>query len=131
MLKPQLFSKLMRFAVVGVVVMMVFMGLNWLWGRWVGKQAAFLLSYPPALGLHFYLNRRWTFGCRRTDVPRQIRDYLAMVAATFLVQWAVFSALAAWTPLPGWLEAGVANAAQMAITFVVMQRRVFAEPSTP
>lgn len=122
---------MLRFAVVGLVVMLVFMGLNWLLGHGLGKQAAFLLSYPPALGLHFCLNRRWTFGCRRPDLHRQVRDYLAMVVATFLIQWAVFSALEAWTPLPGWIAAGVANAAQIAVTFVVMQRRVFAAPSAP
>jgi putative flippase GtrA len=114
---------------VGLVVMLVFMGLNWVLDHELAKQAAFLLSYPPALALHFYLNKRWTFGCRRTDVHRQIRDYLVMVAATFLVQWGVFSALAAWTPLAGWLEAGMANAAQMAITFAAMQWRIFAAPS--
>lgn len=128
MLKPEMFSKILRFAVVGCVVMAVFMALNWLLGRWCGKQAAFLIAYPPALALHFCLNKWWTFGCRRSDSHRQVGEYLLMVAGTFVLQWGVFAALSAWTPLPGWLEAGAANAAQMGVTFVVMQRRIFAAP---
>jgi putative flippase GtrA len=126
MLKPELISKVLRFAVVGCVVMGVFMGLNWLLGHWCGRQVSFLIAYPPALALHFSLNKWWTFGCQRTD-SRQVGEYLLMVAVTFAIQWAVFTALSAWTPLPGWLAAGAANAAQMAVTFAVMQRRIFAE----
>jgi putative flippase GtrA len=126
MVNQNLFWRVMRFAVVGGTVMVIFSALNWFFGRWMGRQAAFLVSYPPAIALHFCLNKWWTFGCQRTDATRQISEYLVMVAVTFLLQWAVFTALSAWTPLPGWLAAAVANAAQMVVTFVVMQRRVFA-----
>lgn len=125
-MESALFLRMMRFALVGATVMATFMALNWLFGHAFGKQAAFLLSYPPALGLHFYLNKRWTFGCDRSDTRRQVGEYLVMVAATFIVQWAVFTALTNWSTMPGWLAAGLANAAQMGITFVVMQRRIFA-----
>ena len=106
--------------------MMFFVAANWLLGHWMGKQAAFLVAYPPTLALHFSLNKWWTFGCQRTDAVRQVSEYLAMAAVTFVIQWAVFTAMVNWTPAPGWLAAGVANAAQMLVTFVVMQRRVFA-----
>ncbi|HEX3729659.1 MAG TPA: GtrA family protein [Opitutaceae bacterium] len=125
-MKSEFWTKVMRFGAVGLLVMGCFMGLNWLLSHWCGKQAAFLLSYPPALGLHFLLNKLWTFGCQRSDLGRQAGEYALMVAVTFLVQWGVFSALAATTAMPGWLEAGAANAAQMGITFFVMQRRIFA-----
>jgi putative flippase GtrA len=49
-----------------------------------------------------------------------------MVVVTFVIQWTVFTALTAWTPIPGWLAAAAANAAQMMVTFVAMQRKVFA-----
>jgi putative flippase GtrA len=48
-----------------------------------------------------------------------------MVGVTFLVQAAVFEALTRLTALPGWAAAGLANAAQMIITFVAMQYRIF------
>lgn len=124
--KSELVTRVVRFALVGGAVFLFFTSMNWALGLRLGKQAAFLIAYPPALGLHFFLNKKWTFGCVRTDVHRQAGEYALMAAGTFLVQWAVFSALAAATPLPGWMDAGLSNAAQMAITFVVMQRRIFA-----
>ena len=125
-LKPELVRRLLRFAVVGGTVMVFFMGLNWLFGRWAGATAAFLLAYPPALALHYSLNKWWTFGCERTDHARQVYEYLVMVAVTFVVQYAFFWLANGWFGLPGWLSAGIANAAQMVLTFVIMQRRVFA-----
>jgi putative flippase GtrA len=125
MLSRVLVIRLARFAAVGVAVAAVFMGLNWLLGPWVGKQAAFLLSYPPALAVHFCLNKWWTFSDRKTVTRRQIGEYLAMVGVTFLLQWSVFTALARWTTLPAWLEAGLANVAQTAISFLFMQARIF------
>ncbi|HVW21306.1 MAG TPA: GtrA family protein [Opitutaceae bacterium] len=125
-MQPETLSRLVRFGIVGALVMATFMGLNWLFGRRLRKQASFLLAYPPALALHFFLNKRWTFGDAGAADSRQVGEYLTMVAATFAVQWAVFSALAAWTRLPGWLAAGIANAAQVAITYFVMQHLVFA-----
>jgi putative flippase GtrA len=120
-----LVQKLVRFGVVGALVAAVFMGLNWLFGHAVGKQAAFLLAYPPALAVHFCLNKWWTFEQRQAATRRQVGEYLAMIAITFLIQWAVFGALSHWTRLPAWLEAGLANAAQVAVTFGFMQVRIF------
>jgi len=125
-LKPELIRRLVRFAVVGGMVMLFFMGLNWLIGRWTGPTVAFLLAYPPALALHYSLNKWWTFGCERADTARQITEYLVMVAITFVVQYAFFWLAHDRLGLPGWLSAGIANAAQMVLTFVIMQRRVFA-----
>jgi putative flippase GtrA len=124
-IKPELIRQLLRFAVVGANVMVFFMGLNWLLGRVTGATAAFLLAYPPALALHYALNKWWTFDCQRTDTARQVSEYLGMVVVTFVVQYAFFwlgHGIFGW---PGWLAAGFANAAQMVLSFVIMQRRVF------
>jgi putative flippase GtrA len=125
-LTPELVRRLVRFAVVGLVVMGFFMGLNWLFGRWTGPTVAFLLAYPPALVLHYALNKWWTFGCARTDTARQVTEYLGMVAVTFVVQYAFFWLGHDQFGWPGWFAAGFANAAQMALSFLIMQRRVFA-----
>jgi putative flippase GtrA len=130
-IKPELIRRLLRFAFVGGMVMAVFMGLNWLLGCWINPQVAFLLAYPPALALHYMLNKWWAFGCVRTDSTRQITEYLGMVAVTFVVQYGVFWLAHDRFGLVGWLSAGVANAAQMALTFVIMQRRVFTKISVP
>jgi putative flippase GtrA len=125
MSKPSLFQRLVRYGVVGGLVMGVFTGLNWLLGHWLGKDASFIIAYPPAVTLHFWLNKKWTFGCTRTDSGRQVTEYLGMVLVTFGVQAAIFKLLTSTTGLPGWVAAGAANAGQMAITFVVMQYRIF------
>jgi putative flippase GtrA len=121
-----LLEKMVRFGLVGLTVMAFFMGLNWLLARWLGADGAFLAAYVPALTLHFLLNKWWTFGDRRNHSRRQIGEYLAMVAVTFLIQMTVFKLVTHLTAWPSWLAAGAANAAQMAITFLVMQRRIFA-----
>jgi putative flippase GtrA len=123
--KSDFVRKVLRFGVVGVLVMLVFTGLNWLLGHRFGKDASFILAYPPSVALHFWLNKVWTFGCKRTDSSRQVSEYLIMVLVTFVVQAAVFKALTATTSMPGWAAAGAANAAQMVITYVAMQYRIF------
>lgn len=121
---PLVFT-LIRFAVVGGTVMLAFMGLNAVLAPRLGEQVAFLVAYVPAVALHFCLNKWWTFGCRRTDAGRQVSEYLVMVGITFLVQWSVFTALVTFTPVISWVAAGVANLAQMVLSFLIMQRRVF------
>lgn len=125
MLNAALFWKLIRFGVVGLTVMGVFMALNWWLAPMLGRQAGFIVAYIPAVALHFCLNKFWTFGCVRRDAARQVSEYVFMVVVTFLIQWSVFTALGAITVWPSWLNAGTANVAQMAVSFLMMQRRVF------
>jgi putative flippase GtrA len=131
MLKPELIWKLARFGAVGIGVMFVFMGLNWVLGHWLSEQVAFLCAYPPAVALHFLLNKRWTFADQRAASARQVGEYLVMVVVTFVIQWGVFTALRTLTTWPGWLAAGAANVAQMAVSFLMMQVRVFAAAHRP
>jgi putative flippase GtrA len=128
-LKPELIRKLFRFGLVGGVVMLTFMGLNLVFGKFFSAQVAFFMAYPPALALHYVLNRWWTFESKRTDHRRQLGEYLGMVVITFLVQYSIFRVSCDWIGLPGWLSAGIANAGQMILSFVLMQRKVFAEKS--
>lgn len=98
----------------------------------MGAQGAFLVSYPPALALHFGLNKWWTFGDRRATSARHVGDYLFSVVATFLIQWPAFTALHELFRLRGWLAAGGANAIQMAASYLLLKQRVFrAEPEAP
>lgn len=131
MVKPELFWKLARFGAVGIGVMVVFMALNGVLGLWLSEQVAFLCAYPPAVALHFFLNKRWTFADQRTASARQVGEYAVMVGVTFVIQWGVFTALRTWTTWPGWLAAGAANVAQMAVSFLMMQVRVFAASHRP
>lgn len=125
MIQPELFWKLLRFGAVGGAVMLFFAGENWILRHWFGTQASFLIAYPPAIGLHFLLNKYWTFGDTKSTGTRQVSEYLVMVAVTFVIQWLVYTAVVKWTSIPSPLAACIANAAQIAITFVVMNRRIF------
>ena len=104
----------------------VFTGLNWLLAPTLGEDPAFLVAYVPAVALHFCLNKWWTFGNERNDTARQVGEYLLMVLVTFVIQAGIFKLLTTFSPLPSWIAAGAANLGQMVVSFLVMQRRVFA-----
>jgi putative flippase GtrA len=127
LIRKLLALQIVRFGTVGVVVTGCFMGLNALFARVLGwpAQAAFLAAYPPALGLHFLLNKLWTFGDRRATTVRHVREYLLAAGLTFMIQWPAFTLLQSVGHLPGWLAAGSANLIQMAASFLLLQRRVF------
>jgi putative flippase GtrA len=117
--------RLLRFGTVGVTVMIFFMALNWALGRGLGPQLAFLAAYPPALLLHYLLNKRWTFADGTPTDARKVADYLHTVVVTFLIQWPVFTLAQAGLGLPAWAAAGLANLMQMIASFLLLQWRVF------
>jgi putative flippase GtrA len=117
--------RLLRFGTVGVVVMVFFMALNWAFGRLWGAQVAFFAAYPPALLLHYLLNKWWTFTDATPTDSRKVADYLHTVLVTFLIQWPVFTLAQALFGCPAWLAAGVANLTQMTASFLLLQWRVF------
>lgn len=129
MLNSILVKRLVRFAVVGGTVAGLFTGLVYLLTTPLGLWGAYLVAYPPAVGLHYSLNKWWTFGCTRTDTVRQVSEYLVMVGVTFVVQSFIFWLAASKFGLPGWLSAGVANVVQAILTYMAMQFRIFAEPA--
>jgi putative flippase GtrA len=123
--------RVLRYGVVGVLVMGVFTGLNWLLGHRFGKDASFNLAYLPAVAMHFWLNKKWTFGRVGTNTKREVSEYLVMFVVTFIIQKIVFKEITASTDLPGWVAAGISNAAQTIITFLAMQFRIFRKQSEP
>ena len=118
-------GKLIRFALVGLLVMGVFMALNWALGCFINEQAAFLSAYPAALILHFYLNKIWTFENHEKVNSKQLVTYALTVLITFIIQWSVFTFCRIWTSWPAWIIAGFANISQMAISYLMMKLKVF------
>ena len=126
MFKQELILRLLRFGVVGGGVTLVFMGLNWWFGPKLGPDLAYLAAYPLAVALHFVLNKWWTFGQQGAVKARQLSEYLGLMVVAFLIQTTVFKLLIHFTAMAPWLASGVATVAQMALAFLIMQRRVFA-----
>ncbi len=120
------YGQLFRFGVVGGTVTLTFMGLNHLIGRWCGKNLAFLLAYPPAVLLHFALNKWWTFEEQSQATAHQTGQYLLMTAVAFAIQWSMFQALTRWLKVRAWLASGVATVAQMSLAYLAMRLWVFA-----
>jgi len=120
-------NRLVRFGLVGGIVTVFFMGFNALLARGLGlgAQAAFLASYPPALALHFSLNKLWTFGDRRATSARHVGEYLFSVVVTFLIQWPAFTLLHGLFGIRGWVAAGGANVVQMTVSYLFLKHRVF------
>lgn len=120
-------GRILRFAAVGAVVTVFFMALNALFGRLVGlgPELAFIVSYPPALVLHFTLNKLWTFGDRRSTTHHQLGEYLFSVVVTFLIQWPSFLLFHKAMGLPGWIAAGGANLLQMSASYALLRWKVF------
>jgi putative flippase GtrA len=124
----KLFShRLVRFAAVGGTVTVIFMGLNALFSRTFGlsPSTAFLAAYPPALFVHYTLNKLWTFGDSRKTSGRHVAEYLTAVAITFAIQWPCFQLLHTYLHLRGWIAAGGANVLQMAASYALLKWRVF------
>jgi putative flippase GtrA len=127
MLKRLLSHRLVRFGAVGGIVTVCFMGFNALLGRGLGlaPSVAFLVAYPPALFLHFTLNKLWTFGDARSTSSRHLAEYFYSVVVTFLIQWPSFLLLQSVLKLPGWAAAGGANIVQMSASYALLRLRVF------
>ncbi len=111
----------------GLTVAVFFAALNALFNRafGLGPQLCFLLAYPPALALHFLLNKLWTFNDRTSTTHHQLGEYIFSVIVTFLVQWPAFLLLQKVLGLRGWVSAFGANLLQMSVSFAMLRWRVF------
>jgi putative flippase GtrA len=126
MFKQELVLQVARFALVGGTVTATFMGLNKFLGPRLGKNRAFLAAYPPAVALHFCLNKWWTFGNRGSTTATEASHYLELTLVAFVIQWGAFQLLTRFTRMRPWLASGAATAAQMVISFVVLRVWIFA-----
>ena len=92
----------------------------------LGVYPAFVVAYPLALLVHYFLNKRWTFGSKQAATRNEVKEYVIMVAITAVIQLTAFAFFTArWPGLPNWISAGFASATQMIFSFLLMQQRVF------
>ncbi|MDX2187068.1 MAG: GtrA family protein [Opitutaceae bacterium] len=118
--------QILRFVLVGGTVTCVFMALNHLLHRRLGRNGAFLIAYPPSVALHYALNKLWTFQDHRPTTGEQVWHYLLLTAVAFVIQWTMYQLLTRFTRMPAWMASGAATVAQMALAFLAMRAWVFA-----
>ncbi len=132
MFKQEFILQVWRFALVGGVVTIFFMSLNWLLAPLLGEVGAYFVAYPWPVILHFCLNKWWTFRDQRAVEVFQVSKYLGMTLLAFVIQTAIFKLLLAFTEMPSWLASGLASAGQVVIAFLVLRAWVFgASKKTP
>jgi putative flippase GtrA len=92
----------------------------------LAPTAAFSLAYAAGVTTHFVLNKYWTFRCSRTDLLRQIAEYLSIVAVNYFVQLVVFrSVLALWPAAGVYVAKAAALPLGTVLSFFLLKTHVF------
>ena len=77
--------RFLRFLTVGGTAAIVQFATVWLWSRWFAPTVAFTFSFACSTTMHYLLNRSWALPSWRSDRGRQLGEYLATVALSYLV----------------------------------------------
>lgn len=127
MVKQDTIRTLVRFGLVGGLVAGVHSGLIWYFYHraGLGARASYWAGYFPAVTLHFFLTKWWTFRCERRDLARQVAKYALVAVVTAAVQFGVYHATLLWvTSIPN-VAYVIAAVIQMGLSFVLMRQTVF------
>ena len=79
------FLRFLRFCTVGATVTAIDFGLVWFLSSRIPPLVAVSIAYLTAVCCHFLLNKMWVFRCRRSDLVRQLLQYLAVVVASWFI----------------------------------------------
>lgn len=118
-----------RFCVVGGTVAVFNLGLLALCARFFRPNVSFLLAYLPSILLHFGLNKWWTFRCERSDMRRQLVQYLVVVGLNFAINFTLYNVALHWLSSNALLANLLALPASMFVGYVLFSRHVFAMPT--
>ena len=91
-LKQETIHRLLRFFTVGGCSAVADYAVLWLLRSHSSPMTAFSIAYGTGVAVHFLLNKYWTFRCSRTDLLRQMAEYLAVAVVIYLVQGVGFRA---------------------------------------
>jgi putative flippase GtrA len=79
------FLRFLRFCTVGATVAAIDFGLVWFLSSRMPALVVVSIAYLTAVCCHFLLNKMWVFRCRRSDLVRQLLQYLAVVVASWFI----------------------------------------------
>jgi putative flippase GtrA len=117
--------KLARFLTVGGCAAAVDFSMLWLFSGRLAPMAAFSCAYATGVSTHFLLNKYWTFRCSRTDLLRQMGEYLVVAALCFCGQTVGFRIGLALFHHNIYLAKLIAIPPGTLVGFFLLKRRVF------
>jgi len=121
-----------RFCVVGGTVAIFNLGLLAALAGFLSPNASFLIAYPPAVALHFALNKWWTFRCQRNDMPKQLAQYILVAGLNFAINLGLYNAALHWMTSSAVLANAFALPVSMTVGFLLFRHHVFrAAPAQP
>jgi putative flippase GtrA len=123
--------RFVRFLTVGVCTAVVDFGMLAILRGWIPPTAAFSGAYLAGAVTHFLLNKHWTFRCARTDLAKQVAEYLAVVGITYLVQLAGFRGGFALFNHNVFLAKAIAVPPGTIIGYLLLRMRVFKDVPRP
>jgi putative flippase GtrA len=114
-----------RFLVVGGSAYAV----QWLTMRafapWFVTNVAFTLSFACSTTTHYALNRFWALPSSRQDSWRQLGEYLATAALSFVINFALFRACLDFFGLGKLWATAIAVPPSTIVVFLLLNFRVF------
>ena len=92
----------------------------------LAPTAAFSIAFATGVVTHFLLNKYWTFRCVRTDLLRQVSEYLLVVAMNYFLQLIVFrGVLSSWPSAGVYVAKAVALPPGTVLGFFLFKKHVF------
>lgn len=118
-------GRLTRFLVVGGTAYAVQWTTMKLFAPWMDENVAFTLSFLCSSATHYTLNRFWALPSSRQDSWRQLAEYLATVALSWVINLAVFRLCRDGLGLGKLWATAVAVPPSTVVVFLLLNFRVF------
>ena len=117
--------RFLRFLVVGGTAFLVQVASMKLLLNWLGTNPAFTFSFICSASTHYTLNRFWALPSTRGDAFRQLGEYLATVALSYVINFSLFRLCLDVFGLDKLWSTAVAVLPSTLVVFLILNYRVF------
>jgi putative flippase GtrA len=114
-----------RFLAVGGTAYLVQVTSMKLFSGWLGTNPAFTLSFICSTSTHYTLNRFWALPSPRSDNLRQLGEYLATAAVSYVINFSLFRLCLDVFGLDKLWSTAVAVPPSTLVVFLFLNYRVF------
>lgn len=121
--------RFLRFLTVGGVAALVQFATLAVYKRWLAPDIAFSCSFFCSTATHYLMNRFWALPSDRRDAWRQLVEYLATAALSYLVNLTLFKLCHGPLGLGVLLSAALALPPSTLLVFLMLNYRVFRKKS--